>query len=256
MTTEQSRAPRITLIDTENAPNLGYVWGKWEQNVIEYKSNWYFLSFAHKELGSKTIKCHTLPDYSPWKKDREDDKALVEAMWHVLDQSDIVIAHNGDRFDLRKANARFVAHGMKPPSPYKSIDTLKIARRFFQFDSNRLDDLGQYLGVGRKLPHTGKHLWFGCMAGDPKAWATMKKYNIQDVSLLERIYLKLRPWATTHPNINHLSRCADACPTCQSKNIQYRGFSFTRTGQRQRLQCRDCGKWATTGGLIKLEDAA
>jgi hypothetical protein len=30
----------------ETAPNLGYVWGKWEQNVIDFKKSWYVLSFA------------------------------------------------------------------------------------------------------------------------------------------------------------------------------------------------------------------
>lgn len=243
--------PKVLFFDCENAPNLGYVWGKWEQNVIAYEKNWYFLSFAYKWQGSRAIQCVALPDFPAFDKNKENDRYLVERLWAILDEADVVIAHNGDRFDLRKANARFVAHGLRPPSPYKTVDTLKVARRYFQFDSNKLDDLGQYLGVGRKLPHTGKHLWFGCMSGDTKSWATMRRYNSQDVALLERVYLKLRPWASTHPNLNHISRLS-GCPTCQSSNVQFRGFNHTKTGKRQRMQCKDCGTWSATGDLIKV----
>lgn len=245
--------PKIVLLDTENAPNLGYVWGKWEQDVIDFESNWYFLSFAYKELGDKRPTVCALPDFPKYKPEAEDDKELVKSLWNLLDSADIVIAHNGDKFDLRKANARFVAHGLTPPSPFKSVDTLKLARKYFQFDSNKLDDLGHYLGVGRKLPHTGKHLWFGCMRGEPRAWATMRKYNGQDVELLEQVYLKLRPWAANHPNLNHYTR-ADGCPVCQSHRIESKGYNVLATGKRQRLRCKECGHSFSIGKIIK--DAA
>src|SRR6266487_356449 len=192
--------PRILLFDIETAPSLGWVWEKWETNVLAFKTQWYILSFAYKWLGEKRIHTHALPDFTIFTKDREDDSGLVRELWSLLDRADIVVGHNGDRFDLRKSNARFIVHGLAPPSPYKSIDTLKIARRHFNFTSNRLDDLGQYLSVGRKLAHTGVHLWLGCMRGDEKSWTMMRRYNAQDVALLERVYLKLRPWATGHPN--------------------------------------------------------
>lgn len=241
--------PRILLFDTENAPNLGYVWGKWEQNVIDFRQNWYFLSFAYRWLGEKKTTVCALPDYPRYDAAKECDKALVKDLWRVLDEADICVAHNGDRFDLRKANARFVVHGLPPPSPHKSVDTLKLARKHFQFDSNKLDDLGQYLGVGRKLPNTGKHLWFGCMQGDPKAWGVMRRYNAQDVELLERIYLKLRPWASNHPNLSFYTGCG--CPVCQSKRLEKSGWNYARTGKRQRMLCLGCGHRFSTGGLIR-----
>ena len=243
--------PRVLFFDTENAPNKGYTWGKWEQNVIEFVTPWYFLSFAYKWQGEKAIHCVSLPDFPNYKKDPINDRRLVHQLWRVLDEADVVIAHNGDRFDIRKANARFAAHGFRPPSPYKTVDTLKIARRYFQFDSNKLDDLGQTLGVGRKLPHTGKHLWFGCMGGDKKSWEIMRRYNCQDVALLERVYLKLRPFAVSHPNLNHISR-SECCPTCQSPAWEYRGFNYTKTGKRRRMHCLSCGAWSTTGNLIRV----
>jgi hypothetical protein len=240
------------LFDTENAPNLGYTWGIWEQNVIEVIQPWFFLSFAYKWQGSKAIRCISLPDFPGYQNAKINDLHLVKELWRVMDEADVVIAHNGDRFDIRKANARFAKYRLGPPSPYKTVDTLKMARRHFQFDSNKLDELGHYLGVGRKLPHTGKHLWFGCMAGDPKSWAIMRRYNCQDVALLERIYLHLRAWSASHPKMNHISRQSHCCPTCLSPNVQYRGHLFTRTGKRQRMHCMDCGTWSANGPLIRV----
>jgi hypothetical protein len=187
---------KIAYLDIETAPNLGYVWGKWEQNVIEFEHHWYILSYAVKWNGG-AIQTRTLPDYPLFKKDKENDRDLVKDLHRVFDEADIIIAHNGDAFDIKKANARFIQHGLRPPSQYKTIDTLKVARKNFRFDSNKLDDLGQYLGVGRKLPHTGKHLWLGCIAGNLKSWRTMRDYNAQDVRLLERVFRRLEDWSPT-----------------------------------------------------------
>jgi hypothetical protein len=243
---------RILLLDLETAPNLGFVWGIWEQNVIDVKKSWYLLSFAAKWTNERKTHVRCLPDYPRFKSHKEDDKHLIADLWELLNEADIVVAHNGDRFDIRKANARFVAHGLPPPSPYKSVDTLKIARKHFKFDSNRLDDLGKYLGVGRKIPHTGKHLWLGCMNGDKKSWKTMRRYNTQDVTLLERVYLKLRPWTTTHPNLTFFSRRPEECPVCESGAINNTGFSYTRTGKRQRATCKSCGHRFSYGKFIRL----
>ncbi len=234
-------AARIAYLDIETAPNLGWVWGKWEQNVIDFSKHWYILSYGVKWQGERSITVRSLPDYpTVYKRDREDDSALVKELHGVFDAADIVIGHNVDKFDARKSQARFVQLGLAPPSPYKTVDTLKIARKHFAFDSNKLDDLGGYLGVGRKLPHTGKHLWFGCMSGDAKAWATMAKYNRQDVALLEQVYLKLRPWSTTHYTRAHMH---DACPVCQHPETRSKGWLYTATGRRQRRVCNGCGHY-------------
>lgn len=235
-------APRILLIDIETAPCLGYTWGMYEQNVIDLEHSWYILCFAAKWLGEKKTKTWALPDYSEFSKNKRNDKALCSELWRLMDEADIIVAHNGDRFDIKKINARLLHHSFKPPSPYKTIDTIKVARRRFAFVSNRLNDLGKYLGVGAKLPHTGFHLWKGCMEGDRKSWALMRRYNARDVDLLEQVYLKLRAWEPGHPNLSLYSGEV-ACPTCQSKRIQRRGFNFAKSRITQRMQCLGCGAW-------------
>ena len=233
---------KIAYIDIETAPLMGYAWGIWEQNIMEVKQDWFMLSFAVK-VNDGPVKVYALPDFQGYSKDKTNDKMLVKKLWDVLENADIVVAHNGDKFDLRKANARFIVHGFKPPAPYKSIDTLKIARKHFKFDSNRLDDLSRYLGVGRKLATTGKQLWLGCMAGNKKDWDLMKRYNKQDVVLLYDTYLALRPWATTHPNMAVYVGEDGKCPRCLSDKLQKRGYGFTAMGKHQRFQCQSCGYW-------------
>lgn len=234
---------KIILLDIETAPSLGWVWEKWETNVADFKNYWYILSYAWKVLGENKTYVKALTDYPDYEKDRENDKNLLQDLWKVLNEADIVIAHNGDGFDIPKICTRFIYHKMLPPSPYETIDTLKIAKRIFLFDSNKLDDLGHYLNVGRKLPHTGFHLWQGCMTGDIKAWKMMKEYNKQDVELLERVYIAMRPWADNHPSVVRGNK--ESCNKCGSKQFQRRGYSYTATTMKPRYQCKLCGGWFT-----------
>jgi DNA polymerase elongation subunit (family B) len=231
---------------------VAYSWGPmWETRLIEIIEPWYMLSFAYKWQGQKRVTVKALPDYPLYATDPKNDKALASELRDLLDEADVVIAHNGDRFDLPKCASRILVHGIKPPSPYKTVDTLKLARKLFRYESNKLDDLCRILGIGTKLKHTGFDLWKRCMDGDSRAWALMKKYNGHDVyPLLEGLYDRIKPFAPNHPRLTHYTR-ANACPTCQSANIQSRGFIVTATGKRQRIHCQDCGAWSTTGPLIK-----
>lgn len=234
---------KILLFDIETSPLISYTWGIWEQNVIEVKEEWYMLCFAYKWLGEKQTHIVALPDFEGYEGNKKNDEFLVRKLWELFCEAEIIVAHNGDQFDIKKANARFLQLGLEPPTPYKTIDTLKIARRYFKFDSNKLDHLGQYLKVGRKLAHTGKHLWFGCMEGDLKSWELMKRYNIQDVVLLEKVYLKLRAWATNSPNLNMVYGTFLHCPTCGSEHLEKRGYRTTQVSVFQRYQCQNCGHW-------------
>ncbi len=246
--------PKILLLDIETAPSLGFYFDLWKEgNIIETRSDWFILSFAYKWLGERRVTVRALPDFPSYKRDLEDDRSLCRELHTLLSEADICVAHNGDRFDLPKICARLVVHGFQPPTPYKSIDTLKIARKHFRFDSNRLDALARYLKIGKKLPTTGVHMWRGCMLGDKKAWKRMRRYNAHDVELLEGVYLKLRPWASTHPNLSHYTRDPIACPTCESHRTQRRGFRPSATGKRQLCQCTACGHCFVHGPLIKLD---
>lgn len=242
--------PKILLFDLETSPINAWVWERYETNVIFVEQESYLLCYAAKWLNG-SIFAKSLPDFHGYKKNPTNDKALVESLWDLLDEADIVIAHNADQFDVKKANARFAHYGMKPPSPYKTVDTLKIARRMFKFSSNKLDDLGEHLRFGKKIK-TDFSLWKGCMDGDKGSWAKMIRYNKRDVDLLQKIYLHFRPWIPNHPNVAIL---ADkyGCPSCSSTMLQKRGRGITRSGTYVRYQCQSCGAWSR-GSNQKLTD--
>lgn len=223
----------ILLLDIETFPLVSYTWGTYDINVIAIKEHSQICSYSAKWLGGDHF-TRALPDY----KKSKDDRYLVSDIWKLLNEADTVIAHNGDKFDLRRLNSRFAKWGLLPPAPYRTIDTLKISKRIFGFPSNRLDDLCEYLGIGRKINTGGFDLWRGCMDNDPDSWTRMKEYNEHDIVLLEGLYYKLLPWIKNHPPVSDTG-----CPKCGSIQLQRRGYARTAVRDYQRWQCMVCGGW-------------
>ena len=243
--------PKILVFDIETFANLSFTWGKWDQNVIDFEREWFVLCFCYKWLGEKTVNSIALPDFDLYSEDRFNDYEVVKAMWKLFDEADIVIAHNGDKFDIKKMYARFLYYRLPPPSSFKSIDTVKIARKYFSMNSNKLDDIGKYLGVGRKMVHTGWDLWKRCSEGDLKAWDELIRYNKQDVILLEKVYEIFKPYVTNHPNLNLYNGTTHCCPNCGSDNLQKRGFALTRVSKTQRYQCMSCAAWSQGEKMVR-----
>jgi hypothetical protein len=132
---------------------------------------------------------------------------------------------------------------MLPPSPHKEIDLMRVAKQRFRFPSNKLDYVAQKLGMGSKVKHSGFELWVKCMAGEDRAWAEMKRYQIQDVNLLVGLYERFLPWIKNHPNRAIIDGRPDACINCGGSRIQSRGTLATSAGLYPRFNCADCGKW-------------
>jgi hypothetical protein len=241
-----SKSLKILFLDIETLPNLGWSWGKYEQDIIAFKQETCIATYAAKWLGGAVF-AGALPDYKGYKPQSYDDKQLVADLHKLLDEADVVVAHNGVDFDVKVINSRFLFHKLSPPSPYKVIDTKRETKKVARFNSNKLNDLGVLLGEGKKLK-TDFNLWLGCINGEEAAWKKMVSYNKQDVVLLEKIYLRLRPWIKTHPNLTILNPNAK-CPKCESNKIQWRGTAVTSTCSYKRFQCLSCGGWgrATKG---------
>ncbi len=237
----KSDGPKILLIDVETFPLLMYCWQPWEASALRIVQDTSICSWSAKWLGGKhTTKA--LCDYPGYKAGSRDDKRLMSDLWELLDQADMVGAHNLDRFDDKKINYRFMVHGFGPPSPYQHIDTLKEARKVAGHDSNKLNELCRVHNIGQKVRTGGHDLWFDCLGGDMKAWARMKKYNAHDVRLLEPVYLMLRPWMKNHPNIGAYTNTA-CCPKCGSSKITRQGKRRTATRVYDRYKCEGCGGW-------------
>jgi len=209
--------PRILLFDIETSLMKVYVWGLFKQriphgNIIK---SWFVISWAAKWLYDKKIINDVV---TPEEAVNQDDKRILKSIWKLLDQADIVIAHNGDRFDIRKLNWRFISQDMEPPSPFRSIDTLKIARSQFAAPSYKQDYLTKYFTLEKKL-RTEFSLWTKSMDGDEDSLKRMARYNRHDVMGLEQVYLKLRPYMKNHPNIGVLMD-EDVCTICGSYDLE------------------------------------
>lgn len=231
--------PKILLLDIETFPNLVYVWGSYKQNVLAVKEHTIVCSYSAKWLDGKqtTRTLYDFPGYTPKKR---DDTKLIQELWVLVDEADIIVAHYGDGFDVPTLKASFMRTGLLPPTPFKTVDTKKVASKYFYFGgSYTLDNIVQYLGLGKKLPTGGFDLWAKCMEGDPAAWARMKKYNAHDVVILEKLYLYMLPWISDHPSVFGSKQC----PKCGSSSLQSRGMARTNTRQYRRFQCQDCGGW-------------
>jgi hypothetical protein len=162
-----------------------------------------------------------------------------------MDEADIIIGQNSKAFDIKKLNARFIMHGMNPPSSYKQIDTLSLSKKHFKFTSNKLEFLSEKLNTKyKKLQHgnfPGFSLWKACLAGELAAWKEMEKYNKHDVLATEELYNKLVSWDTTI-NFDAYTEDLNHTCVCGHKEFRNKGYAYTSAGKFHRYQCLKCGK--------------
>ncbi|MGI0060390.1 MAG: hypothetical protein ACREBJ_11555, partial [Nitrosotalea sp.] len=124
MKSQKLKNAKMLFYDIETTPLLSYNWGIYQQDAIKVKQQWYMLSFSYKWYGEKKTHVKTLADYPNFKKDIKDDYALVKDLHAIMNEADILIAHNGNKFDQKKANARFAFHHLPPVRPTQRVDTL------------------------------------------------------------------------------------------------------------------------------------
>ena len=169
-------------------------------------------------------------------------QSMLKRIHELLEEADVVCHYNGTKFDIPTLNNEFFLYGLGQPSPFQQIDLLKVTRKNFRFPSNKLDYVAQQLKLGRKTKHMGMEMWRDCMEMCPKAWRVMKRYNIQDVKLLESYYNKVLPLIHNHPNWG-LFKDAErpTCRNCGSTSVIKKGIERTNTMTYQRYKCKSCG---------------
>lgn len=227
---------KILHLDIETAPNRVYCWGLWDQNIglNQIEEVGYTICWSAKWDGERKIHFSSLQN--------QTKENMIEKIHSLLEEADAVVHYNGTKFDIPTLNREFIVLGLDPPSPYKEIDLLRVARSRFKFPSNKLDFVAQALGLGSKKKHMGMSLWKGCMSNDVASWKTMEAYNKQDVRLLERVYKKMLPWIKTHPNYGlYVDTDRPVCKNCGSGKVIKKGTEYTQVGKYQRYKCGNCG---------------
>lgn len=238
--------PKILIIDIETLPMEIFVWALYKQKPTydQVIKDWCILSYSAKWLYDNEIYTGII---TPEEAVNREDKSIIKGLWNLVDQADIIIAHNAIRFDLRKINARFMLNGLEPPSPYQVIDTLKHAQKVAAFSSHKLNDLLLMLGKSAKIK-TEYSLWKKCAGNgtcslkeQTNALKEMLTYNINDVYILEELYLILRAWIKPHPNIGLFdTTTVSVCPNCGSPDIIKKGYYYTSVGRYETFRCNNC----------------
>lgn len=236
--------PKILFWDLETAQNLVAVFRLANNDWIDPSAivrERYVICGSWKWMGEKQVHAiSVLNDARRYTKDPYDDYHVVKVLHDILSQADVIVAHNGDSFDTKWLETRALFHKLPALPPIISIDTYKVAKARFYLNSNKLDYLGQFLGVGRKK-ETKTGLWMRVLKGEKKAIHEMVEYNKQDVLLLERVFMKLRPYIANH--INRELFGGEGCPRCGSHKVQSRGFHRAISRVYRRWQCQACSGW-------------
>lgn len=233
---------RIVSFDLEVAPALGYFYPPtWETRVLKVKERQRLMSFAWQVVGEKKITAHNLSQMDTYKVDPFNDKLLVQKLHEVMSSADILLGQNSDQFDVKMANYFFILNDLEPIPPTKYIDTKKIAKRYFRFMNNTLDNLGEELGFGGKTEITYAHLWVPAyLEQDAKSWRLMDKYCKNDVDKTTKIYLKMQPFMHSHPSLSRITGEYDSCPRCGSYSYRIKAYRTSETARYHQYQCNDC----------------
>lgn len=241
---EPERKPNVLVLDIETTPIIVSAWhlGKariYPDNILRDR---HLLSYSMKWLFEDEIYGDVLTAEEAVS---ADDVRLVKDVWQFVDHADIIIAHNGIRFDMSVLNTRFMMHELNPPSPYQVIDTLKAFQRFGAFTSNKQGYLNDVLCLTKKMEHEGIEMWHKCMEGDLDALTNMLDYNKQDVVGLEELYIRVRPWIQSHPNMGlyYGVSTTDRCHRCNSEDIEWLSDKpyVTPMNRYSSYRCNNCG---------------
>lgn len=234
----KSIKPKRLFYDIETSYNIvkawrvGYNLSLQPEDIIQERA---IITIAYKWEGEDDVVVLT------WNKG--DDKKIIEEFVKVMAEADELIGHNVDRFDTKFVMGRALKHGISVLPKYQSTDTLKLARKHFMLNSNKLDYIAQYLGLGHKVRHRGMSMWDDIIQRNcPKAMDEMVEYNIQDVILTEKVFNKLTEYSL--PKVNHASKQTGdkhTCPQCGSTDATLQKTYVASSGTKTRLMsCNSC----------------
>lgn len=240
---EKATIMKRLFLDIETCPNIGYFWSagykvdiSYQQILVERRIITAAYMWEHED------KVHTFI----WDKDRGDEK-LVRELVEVMNEADEIVAHYGDGFDIPWVKARALRHGIVVPK-WKTIDTKAWASRHFYFNSNKLDYLAAFLGIGTKI-RTDYDLWKDATGGSDKqskaAVEKMRVYNEHDVVLLKDVYTELSKYCPLHTHVGVLNENPKwSCPRCGTDKVRHVRAQVSQAGTvTHQMHCRACPRY-------------
>jgi hypothetical protein len=241
------KVPRVGIFDIETAPLEAFVWGRkiaggWI-GEHQIKKDWSMLCWTARFLFEGDIQYGVV---TPEEAYNRDDSSIMQGLWDFLEECDVIIAHNGTKFDMPKSNIRLAINGYKPPSPYQIIDTCNGSRKVFGSTSHTQDYLNKQFGLSPKI-ETNFDLWRRCVSGIPgvasEALEEMLEYNKGDVKGLEELYIHVSPWLKTPVNMAmYTDNDKRECGNCLCTDLITLSNPYTtKAGQYESYRCNRCG---------------
>lgn len=235
------KTPKILIYDIETSPIMAWIWRPGTKlnvshDMIVDGQQTDIICICYKWHGEKKV--HSLD----WGLKKQDSSKMIEEFSKVIEQADVVLAHNGDKFDLKHINTQRLLKNQKPIMWPTSEDTLKMVKKHFNFSSNRLDYLARIL-VGGGKDRMAFRDWVDIVQyKKEKALKKMIKYCKKDVELLDKVFTRIKPYVDLKVNRSLIANNnREGCPNCGSLELRKRGFTITRAGKYQRYQCKSCG---------------
>ena len=152
----------------------------------------YIICWAASYVGSPVIwsECVTQKEAKKW-----DDSRILPRLQELMASADLIAGHNVDKFDLKHANARFLLSSLEPVTDKKTLDTLKIARAKFAFESNKLDYVSQILGFRGKDDIRNSDWLKIVTSGDERTLKKVNRYCKGDVKNGKNVLEKLMTYS-------------------------------------------------------------
>lgn len=189
--------PKIFYFDIERAPGEAYYYDRKVDYIPTHmlKEQPFIICWAGAWLDRD---CDFQYVYSQRLRSDEamqkDDRRIMTGLRECLEVADYVVGHNVAGFDVKKVNNRFLQLGIPAPAMYKTIDTLKLSRKYFPFESNGLDYISVKLGGHPKIEIHWDN-WKGIVeTGDPQLLDKAEMYCRGDVREGVGIFCKMNEW--------------------------------------------------------------
>ena len=131
-----------------------------------------------------------------WRKGiRGDDRELVKQVCKLVRDHDIVVAHNGSRFDLPMLRTRALRWGLSPLKEVKLVDPCSIAWRKFKLRSNSLGRIADFVGIKDKKTPLDMSVWADVMLnGCPKGMNLIVAHCEADIRVLRGVLDFVKPF--------------------------------------------------------------
>lgn len=239
--------PKILFLDIETSPHKVWTFRIFKtvifpDSIIEPSRT---ICWSAKWRGQKRVLFRS--EY------HDEYRAMLEEIRFLLDEADVAVAYNGDRFDFPRLKQQFRLNKIPQPSPFITVDLMKVVRKE-DWPSIKMDYVTGELGLARKIANGGLQTWRECM-GDfgedarRKAWNLMRRYSKHDIPPLEALFDEYEAEIKNIPAIGLFADDLPSieipdCPRCEDGGRPTRqGYKRTKTRRYPQFQCQTCGRW-------------